>query len=260
MQTFPENEENMKEQHQIDKIFKERLESHTTSPSPEAWAQVKGQIQKKTPYTRYLVAATVALFLISSLVWVVLSGEKQENLTADNSFIDVNYPKKPSQDIASIVLPRRENLVSSVEIRTEKKKPKRKKVIKKANPIVFPKVKKRTMYADNFNAVKEQIAKVDSSVFIPKMKKIVVAQEVKQKKLESITNEVFEEKEQRKKYAKIKITYIASSKSVKQETEKSKKTKAIWKKLGDASPMQLLADIRTVKERLIQGEFSNRQE
>lgn len=248
----------MKEQHQIDKIFKERLESHTASPSPEAWAQVKGQIQKKTSYTRYLVAATVALFLISSLVWVVLLGGKQDNLTANNSFIDVNHPKKPSQDMASIVLPRRGNLGALEEIKKEKTK--RKKVIKKANPIVFPKVKKRTMYADNSNAATDQIAKVDSSVFIPKIKKIVVAQEVKQRKLEPITNEVFEEKEQRKKYAKIKITYIASSKAVNKDYEKSKKTKGILKKLGDTSPMQLLADIRTVKERLVQGDFSNRQE
>lgn len=84
----------MKE-HNIDQLFRQKLQEHHVAPTPAAWEQLSSSLQQRRRKKRggyYAAAAAVALLLSASWLWLQL----QEQVPANEPAVAVTEVQQPS--------------------------------------------------------------------------------------------------------------------------------------------------------------------
>ena len=57
------------DQHNIDRLFREKLDDFEITPSAKSWSEVEKRIGKKNKPMVYWIAASITLFVIAWSVW-----------------------------------------------------------------------------------------------------------------------------------------------------------------------------------------------
>ena len=236
------------DQQNIDRLFREKLDQMEVSPSANSWSQVEGQIRRKKKPVVYWVAASISLLLLSWTVWPGKS--ENESLTPIAS--EVSHPLQ-SDSYPEFVLPTFKKEV--------KKEPDRdldglarkeaSQFASKKETISIPKDVRESVKMNKVPEPKTMVAKTE-----------IVKPEVLQPEIQ-IDNEAL--KEESKPILKtVKITYIASNTKPKQEETIKSDTSGVFKKViafaGKIDPGEMLADMKTAKDNLLNGGLKNKKE
>lgn len=232
-------------QQNIDRLFREKLGGFEAVPSPNAWSQVEKRIgTKKTPLI-YWVAASITLLIAG---WMLM----MNNYTPDHAgaFISSNVDHPPAQKFYPFDLP------EAVAIRKEEaNSPKRNATqvttasthlvtvpsAKEAPTDAIPEVENKTMMA---------MEALDAQPMDPV--KMNVEKTIDEGDHESTHT--------------IKIIYIASSRNqipTDQTIAKNDSISVLEKFLALADkidPGEMLADIKTAKDNLLNGGLKNKKE
>ena len=239
------------DQQKIDQLFREKLDSYEATPSNQAWLEVEKKIGSGKSSTKfYWIAAAVSTILIT---WVVWPAQRQaEGFTPIAS--GVNHP---TQDIEMAF----EWTIPEIE----------KELIKD----VVPKITKQApvqLVAEEptKNQVKDVFEETIDVTLEQKVDLQTAVADIDTQELENITPEVEETIEKtietpidekiKVDLSKVKITYIAAN-SVEKEQEKD--SVGAFKKFiafaGKLSPGEMLADLKTKKDDLINGGFKSKE-
>ncbi|WP_370089864.1 hypothetical protein [Ekhidna sp.] len=234
------------DQHNIDRLFREKLDQLEVTPSANAWSQVEKQIRpKKTPVV-YWVAASVSLFLIS---WIVWPDSSTEHLTPIAS--EVSHPVY--QGHPEFVLPVLEESDEDQSSKKQSKQPQNAPASRKNN-------KPQVQFAVNETPDTQQEVEETLPLAEVESKTMVAEVEVDQPTiLEEVKEEVI-----KPEFRTVKITYIASSTSNEPEgAPKADSTSAFKKFIAfteKIDPGDMLADIKTAKDNLLNGGFKNKKD
>ncbi|MEO9869384.1 hypothetical protein [Ekhidna sp.] len=231
------------DQQNIDRLFREKLDQLEVVPSSNSWSLVEKQIRpKKTPII-YWVAASVSLLFISWVVWPVTN---TQDLTPIAS--EITYPVNHGSP--EFVLPVIDKKDKSVKKNIQEKQPIIQKKIQKAHKVHF---------ATN-NSQKSQEEIIEKVELIePESKKMVATAEIEKPE---ITNSEAIEVE-KPVFRTVKITYIASSDNKPVEVQKNDSTGALKKFIafaGKIDPGDMLADMKTAKDNLLNGGLKNKKD
>jgi hypothetical protein len=227
------------DQQNIDRLFREKMNQLEVRPSSDAWSQVEKQIRpKKTPVI-YWVAASVSLLLISWIAWPETSSQNFTPLASE-----INHPVQPTTP---------EFIVPVVED-TEKSEDKPLKGMKKTQ------VQKQ--FAINSQEEPKNVIIDEVPVMEVESKTMVATEEIEEPK---ILDEVIEQVAQ-PEFRAVKITYIASSSDEngnKENIQKADSTTALKKFIAFAEkidPGDMLADIKTAKDNLLNGGLKSKKD
>ena len=226
------------DQQNIDRLFREKLDHMEVSPSANAWSKVEGQIRPKKRPIVYWVAASISLLLMSWMIWPEASN--REALTPIAS--EVSHPVQLHDLSPEFVLPVIEKK-SVKKVETNSVKNETIRYASKKEPTSIP------------DKIKEPIIKKE----IPESKTLV-AEVVNETVL---IDEVVKE-DPKPTFKAVKITYIASNTAVAKEEVTKNDTTGVFKKViafaGKIDPGEMLADIKTAKDNLLNGSRKNKKE
>lgn len=225
----------------IDRLFREKLDHLEVTPSSGAWSKVEKQIRPKKTLVVYWVAASISLILLS---WAVLPEvNNSESFTPIAS--EVSYPT-PEQTPDFALPETEEEEIKEESIPSVIKTPQR----------TTPQVQ---LAANDLENVKKEVT--ETPVFEDLEEKTMVA-EVKMETPE-IPNEIIKEVK-KPEFRTVKITYIASSGNNKpEETQKADSVGALKKIIAFAEkidPGDMLADIKTAKDNLLNSGFKSKKD
>lgn len=229
------------DQNNIDRLFREKLDAFEQAPSKGAWAEVEKQIRPKKTPTMYWVAASVSLLLIS---WVIFPFNQQETFTPIAG--EVTHPVfEKTQDF---VLPVIEEVKK--ETKTKKERPKKQSA-------------SQSQFAANMDIQVKKQPVLEDIEPLELDSKTAVAEVAQEQPV--IRKEVIEQVE-KPEFRTVKITYIASAGNTSEtEVAKSKadSTSTLKKFIAFAEkidPGDVLADIKTAKDNLINGGLKSKKE
>lgn len=234
------------DQQNIDRLFREKLDQLEVTPTTNAWSQVEKQIRpKKTPVV-YWVAASVSLFLISWLVWPDAGSE----LTPIAS--EVSHPI--FQGHPELVLP--------VLVKNDKDESSKKVQTKKPQHTPATKSTSKPQVQLAINSTLDEKQKIEEAPQLSEVEPKTVMAEVKVDQ-PAILDEVKEEVS-KPEFRTVKITYIASSTNNEPEdAPKADSTSALKKFIAfteKIDPGDMLADIKTAKDNLLNGGLKNKKD
>lgn len=232
------------DQQKIDRLFREKMNQLEVAPTKGAWSQVEGQIQHKKKPLVYWVAAAVSLLVAC---WVIFPKTNHELPGTPIASI-VNHPQFPGDEL-SIELPR----VAPKGIQKDDSKPTVKKIptqmVAKAKPVPIPKTTEEQLKQENALA---DLSSVD-------IKELIAEAEVNEP---SMTKQD-DTKDIKNKPQVVKITYIASNTQSTSEQDSDRDSTGVFKKVvafaGKLDPGDMLADMKTVKDNLLNGGLRNRK-
>ena len=223
------------DQQNIDRLFREKLDQLEVKPSSHAWSQVEKQIRpSKTPVI-YWVAASVSLLLVSWMVWPEATPEQQLTPIAS----EVNAPSQV--DIPTFVMP----VIKEAEEKKQIKKSLRK-------PLTQP----------QFAINKQEVPTVEEQEQLPIMeienKTMIAIEGIEEpQNIEEIIGEPV-----KAEFRTVKITYIASSGATSKENVQKSDSTGMLKKFiaftDKIDPGDMLADIKTAKDNLLNGGFKKK--
>jgi len=232
------------DQHNIDRLFREKLDGLEAAPSGNSWSQVEKQLKpKRKPYF-YLVAAAVTLLVIT---WVVVPN--QTSLDNRNPQVVITHP--PSMLFDSFEIPK----AATLEDKKEKK-------IYDSSPRAFD--QNQVAVTKKAPTNPKKIEEIVVPYAVETIDAVANAMEVpmlEEMQIEPIISEISEEAS----INSVKITYIASNnESVISEidnnpdsTSKLKKFIAFAEKID---PGEMLAGMKTAKDNLLNGGFKNKKD
>jgi len=234
------------DQHNIDRLFREKMDSLEVTPAANSWSQVEKRLKPTRKPTYYWVAAAVALFVIS---WILVPNHG----SLDKQITNIKITHPPLQESEGFEIPVAIALKESKEFH------------KKAHS----QVTKRVLATSAKQPIsKLQEPKEDLSVFQELESKTTVIAEVS----ETIGTLVIEEPSvepvdnNRESVRNIvKITYIASNnrEPVAEVTNTSDSTSRFKKLIAFAEkidPGEMLADIKTAKDNLLNGGLKSKKD
>ncbi len=225
------------DQQNIDRLFREKLDHMEVAPSTNAWSKVEGQIRPKKKPIAYWVAASVSLFIISWIIWP--EANKPESLTPIAS--EVSYPIQQQGASTQFILPDIKDKVEQIIRKTPVKKETIRYVVKKEE-ISTPNLVKEQIINEEGSETKTMVAEVMSEP-------VLVDEIVKQ--------------DPKPDFKSVKITYIASTKTVTKEETTKNDTTGVFKKViafaGKIDPGEMLADMKTAKDNLLNGSRKNKK-
>ncbi|WP_420317982.1 hypothetical protein [Ekhidna sp.] len=230
------------DQQNIDRLFREKLDQMEVTPSSKSWSQVEKQIRPKKTPVLYWVAASISLLIMSWFVW---SDRPSQTETFNPIASEVNHPL-PSRTPEFIV----------PVVKAEDKKP----VIKKS-----PEPRKESTIQPQFAENSEKATNEDKLEELPilevESKTMVATEDVEKPEILENVKESINKPE----FRTVKITYIASSNnnSVQANTEKTDSTGVLKKFIAFAEkidPGDVLADIKTAKDNLLNGGLKNKKD
>lgn len=230
------------DQERIDQLFRERLNSYEAVPSKEAWASVEKQIGRKSTPIFYWVAASISLLIAVS--WILYPRTiTPSDSTPIATSVDHPIPLKVKMYAWKLPETHEELMVGN-------------QAVKAQSPASF--------VASNESKVslrKEEIIEIEDTLplelesitevalaDIELSSEKIVTQEV-DKNLNTVTPIKIE-------LSKVKITYIAAEES-KQAVDSTGGIKKLFAKAGRISPGDVLADIKTAKDNLINNGFKS---
>ena len=227
------------DQQNIDRLFREKMNQLEVTPSSSSWSQVEKQIRPKKTAAIYWVAASISLVLISWIAWPETNSQEFNPIASE-----VNHPIQPAT--AEFVVPDIEENEESYD------KPQ--------------KVQKRTPAKTQFALNKQEETKKETEEELPVIglepKTMVATEEV-------VAHEIFKEvieEVKKPEFRAVRITYIASSTNSNDNNEniqKADSTTALKKFIAFAEkidPGDMLADIKTAKDNLLNGGLKSKKE
>jgi hypothetical protein len=225
------------DQQRIDQLFRENLDQIEVTPSPQAWSRVERQIQPKKTYSFYWIAASISLLLISWLVWPESNHTSQTPIAGE-----VNYP--PSWHMPSLEIPpvdEQNPSTAVLEPKTRKEKPRSTQVLAQSIP-------------EN-----TEMDVQESTVVSLEAKEMVANLEIEEPEVLPQTVE----KAKQPEIGAIKITYIASTRNRTHPVAHQSDTTGVLKKIiaftEKIDPGEMLADIKTAKDNLLNGGLKSKQ-
>lgn len=231
------------DQHKIDRLFREKLGHTEVTPSSKAWSQVEKQIRPKKTPIYYWIAASVSLLFISWMVWP----EAPQNSMTSAIASEASYPV--NQGTPDFILP-------TIELPQTKEE----------YSIPIRKVQKQSKPTQQFAVIeiKEKKPEIIKDI-APEMEELNTETAVAEVELETpaILEDVKEEVE-KPSFRAVKITYIASTTTeTKEEAQKNDSTGVLKKFIAfteKIDPGDMLADIKTAKDNLLNGGLKNKKE
>ncbi len=233
------------DQHNIDRLFREKLDGLEVTPTPQAWSEVERKLGGKKKPMIYWVAASIALLLAASLI---LWPDQATNYQLAMDEIDIDHP----------ILPDNQSLSTPVAITLEKEDKKNarnessKKSFEKRTAVQLAQVESIEK-SDNSNPSKSIELEIKKMVALEETSMITPVS------LEPPSEEVIEEEVS---YNAVKITYIASEPSEIEDKAKNDSTGVLKKFIAfteKIDPGEMLADIKTAKDNLLNGGLKNKR-
>ncbi len=234
------------DQQKIDRLFREKLGHMEAAPSSKAWSQVEKQIRPKKTPVLYWVAASVSLLFISWIAWPLNSEENFSQIA-----LEANYPV--NQQVFNFELP----VIKQKTDDSPLKNSSGNKVQK-----IQPKPQPYTQVAvgNDIEIIESEIEKdVVPEIVDIDTKSAVAEVEVEKPVILDQVKEAVDEPS----FRTVKITYIASSEKKIEETQKNDSTGVLKKFIaltGKLAPGDMLADIKTAKDNLLNGGLKNKKE
>lgn len=233
------------DQQNIDRLFREKLDGLEVNPSSQAWSEVEKQIRPTQSRTMYWVAASVTLLFVSWLVW------PEQTQVGNEVFISgIDHPIAPKSEEYSIPV-----AVELSKVDKQEAQPIMKAVVKPVNTTPNVQV-----------ALVEEPAPQQEEISFEEVetKEVVAVEEVEQLPLEEVITPELEEIVE-ESIKTVRITYIASASQKLQpnETQKNDSTGVLKKFIafaGKIDPGEMLADMKTAKDNLINGGFKNKKD
>lgn len=226
------------DQQNIDRLFREKLDHLEVAPSANAWSQVEKQIRPKKTPIYYWVAASVSLLLISWIIWP--SAQNQDYTLIAGEVSHPIYQGTP------------EFVVPVVESESTDEK---------VDPINIKDSTPKVQFAHdkvNKEEVKDMVEEMP--IMEVEAKTMVAEAEVEQ----PVILDEIKEQVNKPDFRTVKITYIASAgNDVSTEIQKSDSTGALKKFIAFAEridPGDVLADIKTAKDNLLNGGLKNKKD
>ena len=229
------------DQQNIDRLFREKLGQVEVIPSANAWSRVEKQIRRKKTPVIYWVAASVSLLFIFRMIWPDAS---QQELTPIAS--EINHPVYQSTpDFAVPVLA------------TEKENEEQVKVSQKVQQKTRPQVQFAINKSEDKKAeISEDVTPATDDIAT---KTMIVGGELAKPEIMVEIKDVVE----RPEFRAVKITYIASSgNSTTANSQKNDSTGVLKKFIAfteKIDPGDMLADIKTAKDNLLNGGFKSKK-
>ena len=235
------------DQHNIDRLFREKLGGVEVAPSPKAWNEVEKQIGGKKKPVFYWVAASITLLLtVSVVLWPNQPASNQLSLG------EADHP----------ILPNDQGL--SIPVAADLSKPKQEKAV--ATPARPVQQKARIVQVAKVELTEDVKAESSHPLEIPEMeiKRVVALEETTIPVSEVPEMEDASTVEEKIDYSAVKITYIASNKSIMEDEITESDSSGVFKKFiaftEKIDPGEMLADIKTAKDDLLKGGLKNKRE
>ena len=235
------------DQHNIDRLFREKLGGVEVAPSPKAWDEVEKQIGGKKKPVFYWVAASITLLLtVSVVLWPNQPASNQLSLG------EADHP----------ILPNDQGL--SIPVAADLSKPKQEKAV--ATPARPVQQEARIVQVAKVELTEDVKAESSHPLEIPEMeiKRVVALEETTIPVSEVPEMEDASTVEEKIDYSAVKITYIASNKSIMEDEIPESDSSGVFKKFiaftEKIDPGEMLADIKTAKDDLLKGGLKNKRE
>ncbi len=231
------------DQQNIDRLFREKLHGNEVKPTPNAWTEVEKQLGNKRKPFYYWIAASTVLFVISWVLW-----PQQEINYRSISAQEIDHPKLEDTFIQSTPI------AAKLPVNAIK---------------VKPKVKSRP----KVETIKPLLATADPDEVENMMSVAMMEEESKsdlmevQETKDTATNSndyAFPEEKETPVYKTVKITYIASNKNRVSQDQVKADSAGVFKKFiaftEKIDPGEMLADIKTAKDNLLNGGLKNKKD
>ena len=231
------------DQHNIDRLFKEKMDGLEVTPSINSWSQVERQLKINRKPVYYRIAATVMLLAIS---WILILNQSD---TEESQVASIRITHPPVQLAEDYDIP--------IAIALKEKQESKKNILMTVINTVQLASKKPSKSKELKEAIK------DSFVFELESKKALVADVSETSVLEELAVEPIEEKKELMR-GTVKITYIASNynsavsevNNTPDSISKFKKFIAFAEKIN---PGEMLANMKTAKDNLLNGRLKNKK-
>ena len=239
------------DQQKIDRLFREKLDSYEATPSNQAWLEVEKKIGSGKSSTKfYWIAAAVSAILITWVVW-----PKQQQVEVFTPIAtEVNHPTQNIETAFEWTIPEIEKeLIRDVAPKIPKQAPIQ--LVAEEKPL---KNQVKDDFEETIDLTPEQNVDFQTAVA-----------DLDTQELENTTPTVDESIEEaietpnekiKVDLSKVKITYIAANSA---EKEQEKDSVGAFKKFiafaGKLSPGEMLADLKTKKDDLINGGLKSKE-
>ena len=230
------------DQHNIDRLFREKLDDYEITPAAKSWNEVEKRIGKKNKPFVYWIAASISLFLVAWVIW-----PKQDQAFVGIASLEIDHPVVVSEFEFGIPV--------AAEIQAVKPKVTPSKRVVKAQPQLVA----VSDHEDLTKVVVDEplIPEMDEKVIVVVEESDVLPYEGKEEMVE--TAEILEPD-----FSAVKITYIASNAAVEEpKTVKSDSTGVLKKFIAfteKLDPGEMLADIKTAKDNLLSSGFKSKKD
>jgi len=233
------------DQQTIDRLFREKLDGNEVNPSPKSWNEVEKQIGGKKKPTILWIAASVSIL---ALTWFIWSENQMSSIEIASKEIDHPVLLKNSELTSPVaaVLPEQKK----VDLRVRK--------VSNATPSASA--------VASITISPKEVLKVEKNEVAEDSKNLVAMEETPLLPEEDTAIEVVPEEVLSPVYKTVKITYIASSSSKESSevaTAKSDSTGVLKKFIAfteKIAPGEVLADIKTAKDNLLNGGLKNKKD
>lgn len=229
------------DQHNIDRLFREKMDGLEAVPSANSWSQVEKRLKSKRKPAYYWVAAAVTLIALS---WTFTLYESNPETTIAD--LEITYP--PAQMAKEFEIPVAAQLTKKQEV--------------KSNVLIA--APRKAQVATVQNSTPKPPKAENMPTLEPKLETVLVADVTEKQPLDEITIDPVKDEPELAR-STVKITYIASkenidsfdAKSSNDSTSKFKRFIAFAEKID---PGEMLADIKTAKDNLLNGGLKNKKE
>lgn len=231
----------------IDRFFREKLDQVEITPSQNAWSQIEQQIHRRKTPVAYWVAASISILCLSwGIIWLTRA-ESASSVTPIAS--EINHPTPPN--VIAFNIP----AISHDKIEEVEPVSPQKQAIIASNQRVTKLAKSAPIVVTRKPIPTDTIASIEN-------KETMVAS-VEENIQETTKVSAEEPSVKKQQFKSVKITYIAAAKPQKEKIQKTDSTKAFKKFIafaGKLDPGNMLADIKTAKDNLLNGGLKSKKD
>ena len=217
------------DQRKIDRLFREKLDTHEVVPSSQAWEKVEKQISSRNNQRGYYwIAAAVSLIMIGWFAWPS-ENVKNEWLPIAS---EINHPKQLDFFDFTWSIP-------AIKQKAQMRIPQPVATIKNPDPLDKPVASIVKSEHSNIELYEPETMN-ESKSFVAELEEGEIFNQPISPKGDELETRV----------ARVKITYISSSKkqTLIQPEDSSKRFKKLFAFAENLSPGEVLADLRSAKD------------
>ncbi|GAB4247232.1 MAG: hypothetical protein Tsb0034_26380 [Ekhidna sp.] len=234
----------------IDRLFREKLDSLEAVPSSKAWTELEQQLRPKNKgISVYWVAASIVAIVIASTLLITRNDHLDNGaIIAENDYPALAQQPKFEAPVAAVLNENEGQKNSNTRTKSLKSK------VKTVNSSLASMEASTKKIASD--AV-DSIAALDIKTMVASEETSILPEEIEQISIQSPLETSSEKK-------KIKITYIASNVKPAENQIQDRDSTGVLKKFiafaEKIDPGEMLADIRTAKDNFISGGLKNKKD